>query len=159
MICPYCDSLLKETPESGTCPNCGAPLSCEIRQAQEKQRLAFPEPPLGIYENQLKDHIEITKKAIIFRTRIKLSDPLTRIKVVPYSKLIKVTIRPGSVLKAGYLSVLGEDDKCRLLPQRVWDAVLDDASITFNRSYYQKFYKVYYVVNLYSLVNIFSPDK
>lgn len=26
MICPYCDSLLKETPESGTCPNCGGSL-------------------------------------------------------------------------------------------------------------------------------------
>ena len=29
MICPYCDSLLKEAPESGTCPNCGGPLKTE----------------------------------------------------------------------------------------------------------------------------------
>ena len=143
MICPYCDSLLKEAPESGTCPNCGAPLSREVRQAQEKQKLIFPEPPLGIYENQLGHHIELTKEAIVFRTRSKLSGPLTQIKGVPYSKLVKVMIRPGGILKAGYLSVLGEEDKYKLLPQRVWDAADDDATITFNRSYYQKFYKVY----------------
>lgn len=41
MICPYCDSLLKETPESGTCPNCGGPVGAPLRKkwgAAQKQK-------------------------------------------------------------------------------------------------------------------------
>lgn len=143
MICPYCDSLIRDLSDNRVCPFCGAPLSQDVKQAQEKQKLVFPTPPLGIYENQLGHHIEITKEAIVFRTRSELSGPLSRIRVVPYSKLVKVMIRPGGILKAGYLSVLDEEDKYKLLPQRVWDAVDDDATITFNRSYYSQFYKVY----------------
>ena len=139
MICPYCDSLLKETPESGTCPNCGGALASKGKLNKKK----FPTPPVGLYENHVGHHIEIGEDMVTFRKRPGLSGRLSIVEVVPYSELYAVSIvRPGRIL-SGFLSVRSKAKKYYPMPTKITKAIDDDMSISLDDSDYSRFYKVY----------------
>ena len=144
MICPYCDSQLRQLTGNGTCPNCGAPLGhAFIRQEQEKTEKRFPDPPLGVYHNPRGDHMELTENAVVFRQKIGPNGSLVPVEVIPYSEVSRVTIAPGGSVIAGYLSVRGRKDKHIRLPKSTWEAAGDHASFCFGRAKYRTFYDIY----------------
>ena len=53
MICPYCDSLIRNLPDNRTCPQCGAPLGSYIR---EKQLSA---PVVNVQNEQKEQNLEL----------------------------------------------------------------------------------------------------
>ena len=138
MICPYCDSLLKETPESGTCPNCGGALA---RKGElDRQSKTFLDPPIGIYKEGLM-YIEIGETSLRLFEEILLCKKKNR--TIRYDEVYAVSFNVGVGVRLGYLTVRSKNNKSMPMPTTQMKAVADDETITFSAYSNEKFYNVY----------------
>lgn len=131
MICPYCDSLVRDVPDNRCCPNCGGPLG-------EPEKPKYPEPPLGIYK-QTFGFMETQAQGVRFYAKFlgNITD-----RYIPYEELCTVCIVPGGK-ELGYLSVRGKSNIDLPLASSVREAAADATSVIFTTSKNAQYQKAY----------------
>lgn len=103
MICPYCDSRVREVPDNRCCPNCGAPMGV-VRS------LEVTEPPLGVYKQPFET-LEIQEKGLRFRKKFLW---LETDRFVPYEEVDRLCFVPGGK-ELGFLCVRERNERERPL--------------------------------------------
>ena len=138
MICPYCDSLLKEAPESGTCPNCGGALA---RKGElDRQSKTFPDPPIGIYADGL-NYIQIEETYVKLFTEMVLSEDWNH--KIPYTDIDAVSYTPAVGICKGYLTIRDRENRLKPMPKSFWRTFTDKTTIWFEKNNNEKFYNIY----------------
>lgn len=138
MKCEYCDSLIKNVPENGICPNCGGALGIEDRHSTE---LRFPDPPVGIYVDPAGDYIEISDTYIKTFKDIPLGKDV--VTEIPFDTIYSVKFEPGAYFKMGFLCVRRLDDIEIPMPVKHSQAIKDNTTIVLSSTNNEKFYPVY----------------
>ncbi len=152
MICPYCDSLIRELPDNRTCPQCGAPLAASFTEEQKNQNYAhtakekestldicFPEPPVGVYKD-VAGYLELTEDSVVFLRRQFIRGHK---RVIPYSDIYAVTYQPGVTLNCGFLCVREWKDRNIPLPSVTAEAAVDETAVYFVKAKNERFRHVY----------------
>lgn len=143
MICPYCESLIRKMPDSGTCPNCGAPLGAyrSSYRAEGQAALSFPEPPVGIYKD-VAGYLEVSKDSVTFyRNQWPLAAKTRR--TIPLREIFAVSFEQGASFRSGFLCVRQWQDRHLPLAASGAEAVLDETSVYFRQSKNAEFHRVY----------------
>ena len=137
MICPYCDSLVRDVPDNRCCPNCGGPLG-------EPEKPKYPEPPLGIYK-QSYGFMEIQEQGVRFYEsyRERVID-----RYIPYGEVYSVHFVParrilGLLPILGLLSIREKNDKKLPLAGTVLKAAGDATSVIFGKFEKEQYEKAY----------------
>ena len=152
MICPYCDSLIRELPNNRTCPQCGAPLAASWAEEQKNQnhahtakekestpKICFPEPPVGVYKDGAS-YLELTEDSVVFFRKYFIKGHK---RIIPYSDIYAVAYEPGATFSCGFLCVREWKDRNIPLVKSSTDAVSDETSIYFIKERNQMFHNVY----------------
>ncbi len=156
MICPYCDSLLKEIPESGTCPNCGGTLKDRFRTKVQRSKWNYPDAPKGVYKDAA-GYLEIEENGITFY-RNQWPFAAKTVRTIPYSEIVAVSYKEGDFYGAGYLCVREWQDRHSELVSNASKAVLDKTSVYFNMKHNRTFLKVYqFLQNCVSITKSAMP--
>ena len=157
MKCPYCDSIIKVVPDSGTCPRCGGSLTvCIQKKKSQRQELVFPEPPIGIYRFS-DGYLQIAESCVkISKTTVhhgKVNN------IIPYSEIAKVNYAPGKTLKPGFLSVRTEQDKYVPDPNTTLDRIEDKGIASVHKSNNDVFCRIYlFLKECADIVNAAKQD-
>lgn len=132
MICPYCDSLVRDVPDNRCCPNCGGPLG-------EPEKPKYPEPPLGLYE-RVNGFLEIQERGVRFykSNREQITD-----RYIPYEELYSVHFVPAKMY-LGFLCVRERSDKTLPLVGTASKATADSTSVIFGNHKNEEFRKIYF---------------
>ena len=152
MICPYCDSLIRELPNNRICPQCGAPLAASFVEEQKNQncahtakenestpKICFPEPPVGVYKDAA-GYLELTEDSMVFLRRHFIKEHK---RIIPYSDIYAVTYESGATLNCGFLCVREWKDRNIPLVKSSTDAVYDETSVYFGKAKNRMFHNVY----------------
>ena len=155
MLCPYCDSVITEVPNSGVCPRCGGSLGVN-RDLQERQSLNEERSsnrnenalgiPCGTYKG-ISGGIILNEENLCIWCSILGKKYETTFS---YNKLTKILfIRTGDYLDKAYLLLRGEDNKDVPVPR--WDHLcLDTTTVTFaNNLLFQ---------HIYYLLTVLAPE-
>ncbi len=143
MICPYCDSRVKDLPDNHACPHCGAPLGkyCDTEQKKEdslwQQSL---EPLIGIYKHGM-GYMEIMQHSVTFRLKFWCRDEI--VTTIPYDEIAAVYIKPSGGIEPGFLSVRDRENLDVPLVKTAFQAGEDPTSLRFTRSENEKYTKIY----------------
>ena len=154
MICPYCDSLIRNLPDNRTCPQCGAALGgCIGEKPVLKKDLVFPEPPVGVYKD-VGGYIAVEKDSITFyRHRW----PFTRktYRTIPFHEIYAVSYIAPTTVMCGAVCVRQWQDRHIPLPTN--DFSTDETSVYFAGHKAKAFMPVYHFLKQCAdIVNVSS---
>ena len=143
MICPYCDSLIRDMPDNNVCPQCGAPLGI-YRDTGNGSRakghaLKFPDPPIGVYKD-VAGYLEIGKDSVTFSRRPWFKEHK---RTIPFSEIFAVAYEAGKPFNSGFLCVREWQDRKLPVPVIAYEVVEDETSVYFKMSDNEKFWHVY----------------
>jgi len=142
VICPYCDSLIRELPDNRTCPQCGAPLgSCIEGMRKPKKKLVFPEAPVGVYKDAA-GYLKIEKDSITFY-RNQWPAVSAKMRTIPLDEIVAVSFGKARPFCAGFLCVREWQDRHFPLATKSREIVFDETSVYFRPKDNEKFLKVY----------------
>lgn len=144
MICPYCDSRVKDLPDNHVCPHCGAPLgkNCDTEQREDEYRLRkeTEESLIGRY-NQTMGYMEIGESSVEFRKEQFVGEDT--VAVIPYSEIAAVYMKPSGRIDGGFLCVRDRQNQHIPSPKTTWKAAGDCTSVLFCFSENEKYTKIY----------------
>lgn len=158
MQCPYCDSILKVMPDSGTCPRCGGSLAdCIQKKKTQRQELVFPEPPIGIYRFS-DGYLQIAENSVKISKKIVHHGKVNNI--IPYKEIVQVSYAPGKTLRPGFLSIRTEQDKYVPDPNTILDEIEDKGVASVHKSNNDTFYRIYlFLKECADIANAAKQDK
>ena len=133
MICPYCDSRVREVPDNRCCPNCGGPLG-------QQPKPKFPKPPLGVYRG-VRGHLEIRENEVVFSKNF-LGMGKT-IAVIQYEDIKEIYCKAPTWLLAGFLCVRDWENRKKPYSTTWQEQVQDACAIGFYNEYAEEFMQVY----------------
>ena len=146
MFCPYCDSLIRELPDSGTCPRCGGALS-DAQKTKITTDVDSLEPPVGVYK-QTFGYMEIDNTSVRFYEKFWVSEVVDR--RILFSDITKVLYHPGRGFKSGFLSVRSKENQNEPWPKTEYAAMGDKTTVTFIEAQNETFKKVYDYLKLWA---------
>lgn len=133
MICPYCDSRVRQVPDNRCCPNCGGGLP-------EPVKPQFPKPPLGVYRG-VRGHLEIRENEVLFIKNF-FSTGKT-IAVIQYSDIQEIYCKSPTWALAGFLCVRDWENRRKPCSATWREQVQDACSIGFHNENAEEFMRVY----------------
>lgn len=141
MICPYCDSLIRTLPDSRTCPQCGAPLgSCIEETRKPKQKLVFPDPPIGIY--RCGDvYMQFGENSV--RIRKEYPNPMKTDRVIPFHEIVAVKYTAGESFKPGMLSIRDKGNMYVPFPSSFKESMKDSGTVVVHKRDNDEYYRIY----------------
>ena len=151
MICPYCDSLIRDLSDNRVCPYCGAALGMYCKpevsnQKNDQQELSprkievsFPDPPIGTYKDAA-GYLEIGKNSVTFYRKQFFKGSK---RTIQFQDIYAVSYKPGVTLNSGFLCVREWKDRNIPLAQKSADVPFDETSVYFRKSKNAMFEQVY----------------
>ena len=121
MVCEYCGRQFTQLPEDGSCPGCGAVV-------EEREKIRFPKPPIGIYKNMWGSSITIAEDAFMIHREMFSGD--IRERTIPYKRLYKVYFGRNGKRRAGWISVQAWEDRYDRIADTFWRASGDRIAST-----------------------------
>ena len=152
MVCPYCDSVIRDLPDNHICPHCGASLAlyskieCKGQQKSQLQStsrrvrgITFPNPPVGRYKDAA-GYLEVGEDGITFYRKQFIRESKRTIR---FGDIYAVSYKPGVTLNSGFLCVREWKDRNIPLVHASSDAVFDETSVYFVKSKNGIFEQIY----------------
>lgn len=154
MKCEYCDSIIRDVPDNGVCPNCGGMLATEENQQNkppevkmEKKVRSLPAPPVGRYKDAA-GYLEIGEDSITFCRQHFIK---AHKRTISYDDIYDVAYGPGVILNSGFLCVREWKDRNIPMPTCSADAVFDETAVYFVKSKNEMFRKLYEYLKMVSI--------
>ena len=138
MKCQYCDSIIKNVPDNGVCPNCGGAFGGAKRR--NSIELVFPEPPVGVYKDAA-GYLEIAQDSVTFYRNQWPAEQNIR-QTIAFRDIYAVSYVAARPFMAGSLCVRQWKDRNVSLVSGA-DAVMDETAVYFKKEKNQMFYEIY----------------
>lgn len=129
MKCQYCDSIIKNVPDNGICPNCGSALKTEP-----------PKPPFPMIKAQ-GGFVELNIQGI--RLCVKHPRKPRKDITILYEEIFDVSYVPANWWHNGFLCVREKKKQHIPLPRKFGQQWLGDTIAFFDEKKNDVFYQVY----------------